>query len=95
MLELTPERAVAIQEALGADVAMCLDHCPALPASREEIGQAVDRTIAWAARCKEAHTRADQSLFGIVQGGSHADLRGTVCRGPDRSSIWTDTPSGG
>lgn len=75
LLELTPERAVAIQEALGADVAMCLDHCPALPASHEEISRAVDRTIAWAERCKRAHTRPDQSLFAIVQGGSHADLR--------------------
>jgi queuine tRNA-ribosyltransferase len=75
LLQLTPERAVAIQEALGADVAMCLDHCPALPASALEIEQAVDRTIAWAVRCKEAHTRTDQSLFGIVQGGSQADLR--------------------
>jgi queuine tRNA-ribosyltransferase len=74
-LELTPERAVAIQEALGADVAMCLDHCPALPARREEIDRAVGRTIAWAERCKRAHTRPDQSLFAIVQGGSHADLR--------------------
>jgi len=76
LLELTPERAVFIQQALGSDVAMCLDHCPALPASRDEIGQAVDRTIAWAGRCKAAHTRADQSLFGVVQGGAHADLRG-------------------
>jgi queuine tRNA-ribosyltransferase len=76
LLELTPERAVAIQQSLGADVAMCLDHCPALPASREEIEQAVNRTITWAIRCKEAHSRSDQSLFGIVQGGSHADLRG-------------------
>jgi queuine tRNA-ribosyltransferase len=75
LLELSPERAVAIQQALGADVAMCLDHCPALPAGREEIAAAVDRTIAWAERCKQAHTRRDQSLFGIVQGGSHADLR--------------------
>lgn len=75
LLELTPERAMIIQQDLGADVAMCLDHCPALPASREEIGQAVDRTISWAVRCKKAHARADQSLFGIVQGGSHADLR--------------------
>jgi queuine tRNA-ribosyltransferase len=75
LLELTPERAVAIQEALGADVAMCLDHCPELPACREDISAAVDRTIAWAARCKEAHRRADQSLFGIVQGGAHANLR--------------------
>src|ERR1700761_9313062 len=71
LLDLTPERAVAIQEALGADVAMCLDHCPALPASKDEIADAVRRTIAWAQRCKDAHTRPDQSLFGIVQGGSH------------------------
>ncbi len=75
LLELTPERATAIQEALGADVAMCLDHCPPLPASKAEIAEAVRRTIAWAERCKAAHTRADQALFGIVQGGPHADLR--------------------
>jgi queuine tRNA-ribosyltransferase len=75
LLELTPERAIAIQEALGADVAMCLDHCPTLPASRGEVSAAVDRTIAWAIRCQAAHQRADQSLFGIVQGGAHADLR--------------------
>jgi queuine tRNA-ribosyltransferase len=75
LLELTPERATAIQEALGADVAMCLDHCPSLPATREAIADAVRRTIAWARRCKEGHARADQALFGIVQGGPHADLR--------------------
>ncbi|APW61582.1 tRNA guanosine(34) transglycosylase Tgt [Paludisphaera borealis] len=75
LLELTPERAVAIQEALGADVAMCLDHCPALPAGKDAIARAVDRTIAWAGRCKAAHARADQALFGIVQGGAHEDLR--------------------
>jgi queuine tRNA-ribosyltransferase len=76
LLELTPERAVAIQEALGADVAMCLDQCPALPAEKRRIEQAVDRTIAWAARCKAAKSRPDQALFGIVQGGAHEDLRG-------------------
>jgi queuine tRNA-ribosyltransferase len=75
ILELTPERATAIQEKLGADVAMCLDHCPRLPAAKEEIAGAVARTIAWAVRCKAAHRRADQALFGIVQGGPHADLR--------------------
>jgi queuine tRNA-ribosyltransferase len=73
--ELTPERATAIQEKLGADVAMCLDHCPRLPAAKEDIAAAVARTIAWAIRCKTAHGRADQALFGIVQGGPHADLR--------------------
>jgi queuine tRNA-ribosyltransferase len=75
LLELTPERAVAIQEALGADVAMCLDVCPALPATKDIIAAAVDRTVRWAARCKQAHARSDQAMFGIVQGGSHEDLR--------------------
>jgi queuine tRNA-ribosyltransferase len=75
LLDLTPERAVQIQENLGADVAMCLDICPALPASKETVASAVDRTVLWASRCKDAHTRPDQSLFGIVQGGGHADLR--------------------
>lgn len=74
-LELTPERAVAIQEALGADVAMCFDHCPALPATKAAVADAVGRTIRWAERCKASHSRADQALFGIVQGGAHADLR--------------------
>lgn len=80
LLELTPERAIGIQEALGADVAMCLDHCPALPASREEIAAAVERTIRWSERCKSAHRRDDQALFGIVQGGNHPDLRERCAR---------------
>ena len=76
LLDLTPESAVAIQQKLGADVAMCLDECPALPATKDAIASAVGRTVRWARRCKDAHTRPDQSLFGIVQGGAHADLRG-------------------
>jgi queuine tRNA-ribosyltransferase len=75
LLELSPESAIRIQEALGADVAMCFDECPALPATKETIAHAVERTVRWARRCKDAHTRPDQALFGIVQGGSHADLR--------------------
>jgi queuine tRNA-ribosyltransferase len=75
LLELSPERAIAVQEALGADIAMCLDHCPALPATRDDIAAAVGRTIRWAARCKTARSRTDQALFGIVQGGAHSDLR--------------------
>ena len=75
LVDLTPETAVQIQNDLGADVIMVLDHCPALPAPREEIEDAVDRTTRWAARCKAAHGRADQALFGIVQGGGHLDLR--------------------
>ena len=75
LLDLTPERAIQIQQDLGADVAMCLDHCPALPADKTLIADATERTVRWARRCKDAHTRSDQALFGIVQGGSHADLR--------------------
>jgi queuine tRNA-ribosyltransferase len=54
---------------------MCLDHCPALPATKEEIAAAVGRTIRWAARCRAARSRTDQAVFGILQGGPHADLR--------------------
>ncbi|RUL88932.1 tRNA guanosine(34) transglycosylase Tgt [Tautonia sociabilis] len=75
LLDLTPERAIAIQEALGADVAMVLDHCPALPAGKEAVAEATERTIRWARRCQRARTRDDQAVFGILQGGSHADLR--------------------
>lgn len=74
-LELTPERAVQIQEMLGADCIMCLDECPPSGETPEKIRRAVDRTTLWAARCRDAQTRADQALFGIVQGGVHPELR--------------------
>lgn len=75
LLELTPERAVAIQEALGADCIMCLDECPPHDAPREALQQAVDRTTRWAERCRRAQRRPDQALFGIVQGGIDRGLR--------------------
>jgi queuine tRNA-ribosyltransferase len=75
LLELSPERAVQIQESLGADCIMCLDECPPSGESREKILRAVDRTTRWAERCKTAQTRTDQALFGIIQGGIHPDLR--------------------
>jgi queuine tRNA-ribosyltransferase len=75
LLELSPERAVHIQENLGSDIAMCLDECPGFDAGNAQRGAAVRRTIAWAERCKTAHTRADQALFGIVQGGTDIELR--------------------
>lgn len=75
LVELSPERAVAIQEALGSDVAMVLDHVVALPNTREALSDAVGRTVRWARRCREAHRRADQALFGIVQGGLDPGLR--------------------
>jgi queuine tRNA-ribosyltransferase len=75
LLELPPERAIAIQEALGSDVAMVLDHVIALPATGEAIRDATDRTVRWAARCKAAATRSDQAQFAIVQGGLDPELR--------------------
>ncbi|HUF40220.1 MAG TPA: tRNA guanosine(34) transglycosylase Tgt [Anaerolineales bacterium] len=70
----TPEKSIRIQEALGADIIMAFDECPE-PYDRGGVESAVDRTSAWLARGLAAKTRSDQSLFGIVQGGVHADLR--------------------
>ncbi len=72
---LTPEGAVALQEQLGADIQMALDICPALPTSAPVLRAAVERTLAWAGRARAVHERADQCLFGIVQGGTDPDLR--------------------
>jgi queuine tRNA-ribosyltransferase len=71
----TPERAVHIQELLGADIQMVLDVCPPLPSAESVVRLAVERTAAWAARAKAAHRRPDQALFGIVQGGIDAGMR--------------------
>jgi len=78
----TPERAVAEQQALGADMIMCFDQCPPGTATRAEVAEAVARTSAWAVRCKHAHREKDglgsdgpQMLLGIVQGGVDSGLR--------------------
>jgi queuine tRNA-ribosyltransferase len=71
----TPELSIAIQGALGADVAMVFDECLSYPATREVTRRSMERSVAWAARSKAAHARATQALFGIVQGGFEADLR--------------------
>lgn len=78
----TPERSMEVQAALGADVVMAFDHCPSLPATTDEIRAAVDRTTAWARRCRDAfgdrrhHEQGhEQVLFGIVQGGTDEELR--------------------
>lgn len=71
---LSPEVAMSVQGALGADIAMQLDVCPPGEAPRAEIEEACRITTAWATRCLAAK-RADQAVFGIVQGGTHADLR--------------------
>lgn len=75
---LAPEDSIAIQEALGSDIAMAFDHVIALPNERAAVEDAARRTIRWAKRCKAAHHREDQALFGIVQGGLERDLR-RVC----------------
>jgi queuine tRNA-ribosyltransferase len=72
---LTPESAVAVQEVLGADIQMVLDVCTELPAGRDALVQAGERTLAWARRARKVHSRPDQLLFGIVQGGVELDLR--------------------
>ncbi len=74
-ISLTPEKSVAIQEALGSDIAMVFDHVIELPNSRASVEDAMERTLRWAARCQKAHTREDQAQFAIVQGGLEYDLR--------------------
>lgn len=75
LLTLSPERAIQIQEDLGADVAMVLDHVTPLPSDLATIQDACERTVRWAERCKQAAKRPDQAQFGIVQGGLDAGLR--------------------
>jgi len=77
---LTPEGAVRVQEQLGADIQMALDVCTRLPAPREGVRDALERTLAWAARARDAHRRPDQALFGICQGGTDPDLRAESAR---------------
>jgi queuine tRNA-ribosyltransferase len=70
----TPELVIAAQEKLGADIIMAFDECPD-PSDYDYNVQALERTHRWAERCRVAKTRADQALYGIVQGGVFADLR--------------------
>jgi queuine tRNA-ribosyltransferase len=79
-LELSPEKAVSIQENLGSDIAMCLDECPASDSTAEKQRDAVRRTVLWAERCRASHRRSDQALFAIVQGGTDVELRGSCLR---------------
>lgn len=72
---MTPELAVQYQEALGADVIMVLDECPAYGDSLEKVRKAVARTHQWAERCQQVQKRPDQALYAIVQGGISPELR--------------------
>ena len=77
----TPEHSIAVQEALGSDIAVCLDQpVPPHSSSRRVVAEAVVRTHAWAERCLSAHSKSDQALFGIIQGGLEPDLRAESTR---------------
>ena len=71
----TPEFNMEIQERLGADIVMQLDQCVGYPAEKSTVAASTKLSWEWAERCLAAHKRADQALFGIVQGGMHLDLR--------------------
>lgn len=71
----TPEKNMEIAQKLGADIVMQLDQCPGYPSPRPFVERAVELSSMWAERCFRAHTRTDQALFGIVQGGMDLDLR--------------------
>ncbi len=74
-INMTPEKAIQIQLALGSDVAMAFDHCPPYPASENDVQESCINTHKWLERCVESHQGSDQALFGIVQGGCYSNLR--------------------
>lgn len=80
MINMTPENSIGIQNALGADVIMAFDECAPPGVGREAVEQAMTRTYDWLKRCMSAHSRKDQALFGIVQGGEYLDLRAEAAR---------------
>jgi queuine tRNA-ribosyltransferase len=73
-----PEKSMEIQKALGSDIVMNFDECPALPATKERLRQSMELTLRWAQRCKDYQLKEHQHLFGIIQGGLNKDLR-TEC----------------
>jgi queuine tRNA-ribosyltransferase len=82
MVELSPERAIEVQNLLGSDIVMQLDECVRLPAEPDEIARAMKLSLRWAERCKRAFTGAapGRALFGIVQGGDDHGLRAESAR---------------
>ena len=79
----TPEKAIQVEQDLGADIIMCFDECAPYPADKSYIVNSMKRTHRWAERCQKAKTREDQALFGIVQGGMFADLRAESAKAID------------
>ena len=74
-LYMSPEKSIHIQEAIGSDIAMSFDECIPYPSDYDYVKDSVNRTLRWAKRGLDAHTRDDQALFGIVQGSKYTDLR--------------------
>ncbi len=80
--ELTPERSIEVQNALGADIIMAFDECTPFPATEKEAQRGVGRTLRWLERCLRAHEKPrEQALFGIVQGSVYPDLRASCAQG--------------
>lgn len=77
---ISPEKSIAIQEQLGADIIMCFDECPPYPCDYDYARRSMELTHRWAARCQAAHRRRDQALFGIVQGSVYPELRAESAR---------------
>ena len=75
LVRLTPEKAIDVQQALGSDIAMVLDVCPPADGPKKDILRAMELSTAWARRCQDHRSLDTQAVFGIVQGGTHADLR--------------------
>ena len=75
MMFMSPEESIRVQEAIGSDIAMSFDECIPYRSDYEYCKNSVDRTLRWAKRGKDYHTKKDQALFGIVQGSEFADLR--------------------
>ena len=71
----SPESVIELEEKIGADIIMSFDECPPWPVTHHYMEESVERTLRWAKRGKEAQTRDDQALFGIIQGGEFKDLR--------------------
>jgi queuine tRNA-ribosyltransferase len=80
LLFLGPKEAMEIQRLLGSDMAMVFDDCPPHPCAARDVQAAVERTVRWAAECREQRRAEDQQVFGIVQGGCHANLREQCAR---------------
>lgn len=72
---LSPEKSIEVQAVLGADIVMALDECPPGEADRSTVERALELTLRWLERCRQTPLRGHQNLFGIIQGGMHADLR--------------------